>query len=97
MNVENKKLKDKNQEVEAKCVGLQKAAEAKEQARVELEGQLVQLTKAEKSQRTAYRVKVPQNHDIILSYLPIICMFIIVTNSVLYRWWHSYWVFGSCC
>jgi hypothetical protein len=38
VNVENKKLKDKNQEVEAKCVGLQKAAEAKEQARVELEG-----------------------------------------------------------
>ena len=96
MNVENKKLKDKNQEVEAKCVGLQKAAEAKEQARVELEGQLVQLTKAEKSQRTTYRVKVPQKHHI-SSNLPIFCIFIIVTNSVLYRWWHSYWAFGSCC
>mmetsp|Transcript_19411 Transcript_19411/g.36186 ORF Transcript_19411/g.36186 Transcript_19411/m.36186 type:complete len:544 (+) Transcript_19411:44-1675(+) len=57
-NSKCKVLNDKQQEVEARCVGLQKAVEAKEQARVALEGQLVQCVKTEKWQRTKHRTKV---------------------------------------
>lgn len=57
-NAKCKVLNDKHQEVEARCVGLQKAAEAKEQTCVALEGQLVECATKEKKQRTANRTKV---------------------------------------
>lgn len=57
-NAKCKVLNDKHQEVEARCVGLQKAAEAKEQTCVALEGQLVECAKVEKMQRTTHRTKV---------------------------------------